>query len=176
MSANLSFGQLRAANVDRLPQFKNARGEPAHSTPDGSDWKLSAWSNAVAGEVGESANIIKKVERGDITLDDARQALADEFADIATYLDLMAFRAGVDLGAAVVSKFNRVSERVNATTRLSCAGAVTDAQVDAACEAYCDNAPMSNRGDKLGVLMREHEAPELRALMRAILVAAGGAA
>lgn len=29
-----------------------------------SDWSLSQWSNAVAGETGELCNIIKKVERG----------------------------------------------------------------------------------------------------------------
>ena len=110
----LSFHTLREANKKRLPQFKNSRGEPAHSKADGSDWKLSAWSNAVCGELGEAANIIKKIERGDISLDEARNDLADELADVATYLDILAFRAGIDLGEAVKDKFNRVSERVNA--------------------------------------------------------------
>ena len=31
------------------------------------DWKLSQWSNAVAGEVGELCNIVKKVERGGVS-------------------------------------------------------------------------------------------------------------
>lgn len=110
----LSFRTLREANKVRLPQFKNRRGEPAHSEPDGSDWKLSAWCNAVTGELGEAANIIKKIERDDFTLDEARNDLADELADVATYLDLLAFRAGIDLGKAVQSKFNRISERVGA--------------------------------------------------------------
>ena len=30
-----------------------------------SDWSLSQWSNAIAGETGELCNIVKKVERGD---------------------------------------------------------------------------------------------------------------
>jgi hypothetical protein len=67
----LTFRTLRDANKARLPQFKNRRGEPAHSEPDGSDWKLSAWCNAVTGELGELANLIKKIERGDMTLDEA---------------------------------------------------------------------------------------------------------
>ena len=108
----LTFRTLRDANKARLPQFKNRRGEPAHSQPDGSDWKLSAWCNAVTGELGELANLIKKIERGDMTLDEARQDVADELADVVTYLDILAFRCGVDLGNATMSKFNRVSERV----------------------------------------------------------------
>ena len=114
----LTFNTLRGGNMARLPQFKNRRGEPAHSKPDGSDWKLSAWCNAVLGELGEAANLIKKVERGDLTLDDARADLAKEFADVVTYLDILAFRAGVDLGRATMDKFNEVSVRVGSTVRL----------------------------------------------------------
>lgn len=119
MTDGLTFNSLRGANKARLPQFKNRRGEPAHSEPDGSDWKLSAWCNAVSGELGEAANLIKKIERGDITLDEARADLAKEFADVVTYLDLLAFRAGVDLGNATMDKFNEISERAGSTVRLA---------------------------------------------------------
>jgi NTP pyrophosphatase (non-canonical NTP hydrolase) len=108
----LDFQTLRDANLARLPLFKNRKGEPAHSEPDGSDWALSAWCNAVCGELGEAANLIKKIERGDFTLDEARDALGKELADVMTYLDILAYRAGVDLGAATVAKWNEVSERV----------------------------------------------------------------
>lgn len=118
IKTGLTFDELRAANLRRLPQFKNRKGEPAHSQPDGSDWALSAWCSAVLGELGEAANIIKKIERGDMTLDEARQDLADELADTATYLDLLAFRCGVNLGYATAVKFNVVSERVGADVRL----------------------------------------------------------
>lgn len=114
MNQTMTFAALRAANVARLPRFKNRKGEPAHSQPDGSDWALSTWSNAVLGELGELANLIKKVERGDLTLDEARADLAKECADVATYLDILAFRLGVDLGQVVVDKFNEVSRRVDA--------------------------------------------------------------
>lgn len=116
---DLTFDTLRAANLARLPQFKNGKGGTAHSEPDGSGWALSAWSNAVLGELGEAANIIKKVERGDLSLDEARPALAREFADVQTYLDILAFRAGVDLGRATIAKWNEVSARIGCDLRLT---------------------------------------------------------
>ena len=114
----LNLLALRAANIARLPRFKNPKGEPAHSKPDGSDWSLSAWSNAVLGELGEAANLIKKIERGDFTLEEKREELGKEFADVLTYLDILAFRAGVDLGSATIDKFNEVSKRVGAAVYL----------------------------------------------------------
>lgn len=124
----LTFDALRGANLARLPKFKNARGEPAHSKADGSDWSLSQWSNAVLGELGEAANIIKKIERGDMTLDEARPALGREFADVQTYLDILAYRAGVDLGTATLVKWNEVSARVNCDVRLEPLGWTVGAQ------------------------------------------------
>lgn len=114
----LTFDNLRAANALRLPTFKNARGEPAHSEPDGSDWCLAQWCNAVCGELGELANLIKKVERGDLTLDQARESLGKECADVVTYLDILAQRIGVNLGDVTVAKFNEVSQRVGSPVRL----------------------------------------------------------
>lgn len=114
----LTFLELRRANMRRLPLFKNRKGEPAHSKPDGSDWKLSAWCNAICGELGEAANIVKKIERGDMTLDEARPLLAKEFADVVTYLDITAFQAGIDLGEATREKFNEVSNRVGCDVKL----------------------------------------------------------
>lgn len=109
----LTFDTLRAANIARLPTFKNSLGEPAHSMPDGSDWSPAQWCQAVLGELGEYANIRKKFERGDITEAEFKQLAADELADVQTYLDLLAFRLGINLGDATLSKFNRVSTRVN---------------------------------------------------------------
>ncbi len=116
--AYLNLSILREANIARLPKFKNAKGELAHSEADGSDWALSAWSNAVLGELGEAANIIKKIERGDLSLEEARVSLAKEFADVLIYLDILAYRAGVDLGTATIDKFNEVSQRVKAAVYL----------------------------------------------------------
>lgn len=94
-----------------------------------SDWSLSQWSNAVAGETGELCNIVKKVERGDYhkrpenqsdnpefknayAAAQYREDIGKEAADIVIYLDLLCTREGIDLGAEIVKKFNEVSERV----------------------------------------------------------------
>ena len=118
-SAELTFAALRAASVARLPLFKNRHGEPAHSQPDGSDWSLGEWCNAVLGELGEAANLIKKVQRADVTLDEARPLLAREYADVVTYLDILAFRSGVDLGEITALKWDEVSARVGAPLRMA---------------------------------------------------------
>lgn len=122
LTDGLTFNSLREANKARLPQFKNSKGEPAHEQPDGSDWSLAEWMNAVAGELGEAANIIKKVRRGDLSLEEARPLLAAEFADIVTYLDITAMQAGINLGEATMDKFNKVSIRVGSNIRLDAEG------------------------------------------------------
>lgn len=117
----LTFQALRMANLQRLPVFKNKLGEPAHTCADGSDWKLSAWSNATLGELGELANIIKKLERGDLADKKGQEIidlLAGELADVAIYLDILAYRCGVNLGDAVRAKFNEVSVRVGCEVKL----------------------------------------------------------
>ena len=126
MRAPLTFALLRAANLARLPTFKNAKGGLAHppveGVPPGHDWALSQWSNATCGELGEAADLVKKIERGDFALDDVvtikgetmtvREFLAKECADVVCYVDLLANRAGIDLGKAVQDKFNEISKRV----------------------------------------------------------------
>jgi len=112
MNKTMTFATLRKANTTRIPLFKNKHGKVVHNA-DGSDWSLSQWSNAVLGELGELANVIKKIEREDFTLEEARVDCAKECADVMTYLDILAFRLGVDLGQATVDKFNEVSDRVN---------------------------------------------------------------
>lgn len=114
----LTFAALRAANTARLPQFKNALGNRAHSKADGSDWSPAQWLQAVVGELGEYANLRKKFERGDIDEATFFAEAEDELADVQTYLDLLSFQLHIDLGAATASKFNRVSERVGSDVRL----------------------------------------------------------
>jgi NTP pyrophosphatase (non-canonical NTP hydrolase) len=115
----LTFGDLRRANLKRLPQFRNAHGAPAHEKPDGSDWDRAAWLEALVGEVGEYANISKKFRRGDITYTEFFQKAKSELADIQTYLDLLAFSLQIDLASATVAKFNEVSERVSSDVFIS---------------------------------------------------------
>jgi NTP pyrophosphatase (non-canonical NTP hydrolase) len=68
----------------------------------------------LAGEVGEAMNVVKKLAREQLgwtgsraTVDDLR----DELADVVICADLLAIRYGIDLGAAVVAKFNKTSEQ-----------------------------------------------------------------
>jgi len=67
--------------------------------------------------------------------------LADELADVLTYLDLLAAMLNVDLGAAAVSKFNEVSERVGFPDRIAPQPAadvreVTEDDILRACTTY----------------------------------------
>jgi len=107
----LTFQALRQANLARQKFW-------GYDTGFG-DWSLSDWAVATAGELGEACNIIKKMNRardglvGNTESDgDLQAALADELADTIIYLDILAARAGIDLGDAVIAKFNLVSERL----------------------------------------------------------------
>ena len=102
----LTFALLREANAQRL----SARSYRVCET----HWTPAHWMQALVGEVGELANILKKVDRGDFPMADVRIDVARELADIQTYLDILALKLDVDLGAATVDKFNEVSDRVGA--------------------------------------------------------------
>lgn len=115
LTNGLSFKTLREANKKRLPEFKNRKGEHAHSKPDGSDWTPAQWLQAVLGELGEYANIRKKFERGDLDQEEFKKLAESELADVQTYLDILAFQLDIDLGEATKRKFNEVSERVKST-------------------------------------------------------------
>ena len=80
------------------------------------DWSEGDWMTAVAGEVGEAANLIKKRRRGeDILLSE----VAAELADAVTYIDLLAARMRIDLAVAIRDKFNVVSKRRACDIRLT---------------------------------------------------------
>lgn len=106
----LSFDSLRAVNVTRC--------EGAFFPID--EWSPTDWACALAGEVGEACNLVKKHRRGDFSEDDVgfRFAVAEELADVVIYADLLAARLGIDLASAVREKFNVVSERRGSSVRL----------------------------------------------------------
>lgn len=119
---SLTFALVRAANLLRLPQFTNRKGEPAHSKPDGSDWTRADWAEAVTGEWGEYCNASKKFRRGDFTPAEFQAKARQELADTVIYLDLLAHNLGIDLGQAVVDTFNAVSQRVGSNVELDVNG------------------------------------------------------
>lgn len=92
-------------------------------------WSVTDWGAATAGECGEACNVAKKLLRirtglaqfnkdgiGEI---EYKQKLADEIADMIIYADLWAQSEGIDLGEAVMNKFNRDSIKHNAKEKLS---------------------------------------------------------
>lgn len=119
MTDGLTFNTLRNGNIARLPEFRNNKDEVAHTKTDGSDWSLNDWMVAIVGELGEAANVLKKIRRGDLTLDEARPMLTQEFADVNIYLDLLSKQAGINLGQAVMDTFNAKSIKVGSRVRLA---------------------------------------------------------
>jgi NTP pyrophosphatase (non-canonical NTP hydrolase) len=113
MGHDLSFEELSAANAARHAQGGGGGTEAS--------WNITDWTNALCGEAGELANFAKKVRRArltDPTLDEAKEDLAHELADIVTYADLIATKLGINLAEAVRAKFNIVSDRVGSDIKL----------------------------------------------------------
>lgn len=68
---------------------------------------------AMAGEVGEFANLVKKIDRGDKSLQDelVRFDMKDELTDVLIYLLNLAGMLEVDLLQAFINKRKRNNER-----------------------------------------------------------------
>lgn len=99
------FSQLREANVARCEKHFHKLNS----------WSSTDWACALAGEVGELCNFIKKARRGQNI---PQQEFAKEIADIQCYLDLLAASMDIDLAQATIDKFNEVSDRKNSKIRL----------------------------------------------------------
>jgi len=102
---------LRSANLARQAEWDT----------DG-QITLSYRGNELAGEVGEACNLIKKLERERMGIAGSRASvehLAEELADVIICADLIAMQLGIDLQAAVATKFNKTSEKVGLVTRMA---------------------------------------------------------
>lgn len=110
----LTFTAFRKANVARCIKWH----------PEGIEsWSPSDWLTAVTGELGELASLLKMRNRERDNLAGNKfsptdKQIADELADVLTYLDLLAAVLKVDLGDAAIVKFNEISERVGFSDRL----------------------------------------------------------
>lgn len=123
-TSELTFARLSEVNAARCEQSFH----PIH------DWTPSEWAVAAAGEMGEACNVIKKMRRLETSAIAAasvaaakqehsntvllRDELADELADAVTYIDLLCTRMGINLEAAIVRKFNKVSSIVGSREML----------------------------------------------------------
>lgn len=108
----LSFTDLHGPNV--------ARAQRWHPGFPNDGWTGGDWAAAMCGEAGEAANAVKKLRRietnkigrpSESETAPLVASLADELADTIIYLDLLAAFYGVDLPAAIRTKFNAVSEQ-----------------------------------------------------------------
>ena len=66
---------------------------------------------ALSGEVGETANLVKKIWRGDCTLLDKQVDLQEEIADIFSYLLKLTNQLDIDLEQAYLKKNKKNYER-----------------------------------------------------------------
>jgi NTP pyrophosphatase (non-canonical NTP hydrolase) len=107
----LDLSALRKINVQRATEgFKCYDNQP-----------LTYWTTALAGEVGELCNMIKKiqrVERGGIdggssytAKDITPEMMKEEIGGIAIYLDLLASLLEISLEEAIIDTFNSKSEK-----------------------------------------------------------------
>lgn len=107
----LDLAAFRPLNVQRaIDGFKCYDNQP-----------ITYWTTALAGEVGELCNMIKKmqrVERGGVdggssytAKDITKEMLKEEIGGIAIYLDLLASLLDISLEEAVIETFNSKSEK-----------------------------------------------------------------
>lgn len=105
----MDLEKFRSINVTRAKEgFKCYDNQP-----------LSYWTTALAGEVGELCNMIKKIQRVEMggvdggssykASDITKEKLKEEIGGIAIYLDLLASLLDIELGNAMADTFNQKS-------------------------------------------------------------------
>ena len=108
----MTFGQFSEANRKRCehPQGFN---HPLCG------WSASDWMTALVGEVGEAANVVKKLNRvrdgvpgNKLTPDELRDQLRHELGDVFVYLDLMCQSLGFSIADAATEVFNAKSKDI----------------------------------------------------------------
>lgn len=109
----LTFDDFSRANLARCESPQGFESSIGH-------WSLSDWMTATLGELGEAANVAKKMNRvrdgipgnGNVSEAQLRDMLADEIADTFIYLDLLAQSQGMSLAEIVVDKFNKTNRKI----------------------------------------------------------------
>ena len=107
MNDSMTFQKFSALNHARCRDgFKH--------NPD--SWSASDWMVATMGELGEAANVLKKLNRerdgikgNTVSAQVLREELASEIADTFIYRDLMSQALGIDLESAVRRTFDAKS-------------------------------------------------------------------
>ena len=114
----MTFAEFSKANRQRC------------EAPDGfrhplDGWSTSDWMVALLGELGEAANVVKKLNRvrdgvpgNKEAPDELRAKLRQELADAFVYLDLMSQALGFDLSEAAREVFNKKSAEIGYPKKL----------------------------------------------------------
>lgn len=112
----LTFDNFSNANLKRCEHPKGFN----HNLKS---WSTSDWVTATLGELGEAANIVKKLNRvrdsipgNKETPEQLKKMLADELADTFIYLDLLVQSLGLNMRDIVVSKFVKTSVKIGYET------------------------------------------------------------
>lgn len=66
---------------------------------------------SILGELGETSNIVKKVLRGDATLQEMRPSLNEEITDIFIYLLKLIYQLDIDIAQEYLSKMQKNEKR-----------------------------------------------------------------
>ena len=109
------------APLQHCPSLRHANIARQAEIYEGRPFGMLYWATALAGEVGEACNIVKKIERERLGHPGKRASkddLAKELADVAIYLDLLVLEEGIDLNQAVIDKFNESSESMGSKVRI----------------------------------------------------------
>lgn len=108
----MTFGEFSHANRSRCEALQGF-----NHRLDG--WSTSDWMTALVGEVGEAANVVKKLNRvrdgvpgNKQSADELRLQLRKELGDVFVYLDLMAQSLGFSIADAAIEVFNAKSAEI----------------------------------------------------------------
>lgn len=111
-NTRMTFGQFSEANRARCES-------PLGFNHPLNEWSSSDWMTALVGEVGEAANVVKKLNRvrdgvpgNKLTPDELRDQLRRELGDVFVYLDLMAQSLGFNIADAAAEVFNAKSKDI----------------------------------------------------------------
>ena len=114
----MTFGEFSEANRIRCesPEGFNHKLE---------DWSASDWMTALTGEIGEAANVVKKLNRyrdgipgNKETREQLKAKLACELGDAFVYLDLFCQSLGFTIADAAADVFNMKSDEIGYPKKL----------------------------------------------------------
>jgi NTP pyrophosphatase (non-canonical NTP hydrolase) len=72
---------------------------------------------SLAGEAGEIANLVKKLDRGDLDFEQVMNELPAELADVMIYVIKIAYQSGIDLERAIEQKMQVNAQRFPRSAR-----------------------------------------------------------